>query len=338
MHRPRCIRAFLCAGAGSNGVAFAPERTCEPGSVSRGPGSRDAVFEALRGLGNLWDSLWHYGLVVGSVLSVVLLMAPAQGLVPSPPGSGPAVETPVPTVSETAPPPVEANPTPASGTPVPVVDSKAPTTPELVRARAAQPAKDAPPAPEPDASSRSSSMLDPFEMSGFMDRPTPSAPVVAVSDEDAGPANPSSGKLVWGIHRPVARWKRNGLIGSGVLTGVAIAGAVTTRIAGQRRLDEVSRYLEERGESAGFRTSVDPITACRLNRGSAAGGAVVVDDVGLAHRCQRFDRMRVTRGVSVGLSVVGILSTATFAVLHLVHRQEEPRRLEARSDGFAVRF
>lgn len=244
----------------------------------------------------------------------------------------------MPTLSETAPPPIEANPTPASGTTVPAVGSKPPTTPELVRARAAQAVREAPPAPEPDASSRSSSTLDPFEMSGFMDRPTPSAPVAAGSDEDAGPADPSSGKLVWGIHRPVAKWKRNGLIGSGVLTGVAIAGAVSARIAGQRRLNEVSTYLEERRESADFRTSLDPITACRHNSVSAAGGAVLVEDVGLAYRCQRFDRMRVIRGVSVGLSVVGILSTATFAILHLVHREEEPRRLEARSDGFAVRF
>lgn len=168
-----------------------------------------------------------------------------------------------------------------------------------------------------------------------MERPVPAAPVAAVSDEDS-PAE--SGKLVWGLHRPTAKWKRNGLIGSGVLTGVAIAGAIGSRIEGQRRLDEVSDYLEERRDSDGFRSFADPITTCRLNQRSTGGGAVLVEDVGLANRCQRFDRMRVTRGVSVGLSIVGLISTTTFGILHLVHREDQPRRVQARSDGFSVRF
>ena len=163
-----------------------------------------------------------------------------------------------------------------------------------------------------------------------MDRPVPDVPSAAATEEDVGS---TSEGLVWGIHRPVAKWKRDGLIGSGVLTGIAFGTAIGSRIVGQRRLNDINTYLQTQG-----RTGVDPITACRQNGVNTGGGAILVEDLGLAHKCQRFERMRVTRGVALGLSVVGILSTVTFGVLHLVHREEEPRRIEARTDGVAVRF
>lgn len=264
-------------------------------------------------------------------------MAPAEGLVPVPPGSAPVVEAPAPTVSETAPPPVKATPPSASETAAPLAGPKpTSTTPELVRARAAQPVKDAPPAPEPNASGDSTSIQEPYEIGGSTERPAPLTPADPWSDEDASSTEP--GKLVWGIHRPVAKWKRNGLIGSGVLTGVAIATAIGTQIEGQRRLDEIGRYLEDRDPTTGFRTYSDPITACEQNRRGGGAGAVLVDDVRLAHRCGGFNRVRITRGVSAGLSVVGLVSSVTFGILHLLHREEVPRRVEARSDGFSVRF
>lgn len=281
--------------------------------------------------GNLRASPHYTRVVVGSVLFVVLAMVPTEGLVPPAPGAAPA-----PAPSGVVPPVLEENSGAVTELPpvtaVPAATQTPPTTPDRVReaaqAREAARGKAAPPAPEPPAGSSQ----PPYEIGGFLDRPAPEAPRAATTEEDASSAD-ATGNLVWGIHRPVAKWKRDGLIGSGVLTGVAIGTAIGSRIVGQRRLDDVEEYLQDQG-----RYGQSGYGACQQNTDGAGGGVSVVDDVGLAHKCQRFDRMRVTRGVAVGLSVVGIASTVTFGILHLVHREEEPRRVEARNDGFAVRF
>lgn len=287
-----------------------------------------------RHLGNLLVSPANSTGVMGVGLVLVLALAPAEGLVPPAPGSAPtpgSTPAPAPGPAPTAAPALAPSPAPAPTSQPARVDG--PSTIDRVReaaqVREAARGKKAPPAPDPDPTTSDPA---PYEIGGFLERPAPAVPRVDTVDEEV---ESESRSLVWGVHRPVARWKRNGLIGSGVLTGIAIGTAIGSRVVGQRRLDEVAAYLDD--GPADWRGS-DPITACRLNASPAGNGTIMVDDVGLANRCQRFDRMRVTRAAALGLSVVGILSTVTFGVLHLVHRAEEPRRVEARSDGVAVRF
>lgn len=302
----------------------------------------------LRGLsghpGNLLTLEANDTEVRGVGLVLVLALAPADGLVPPAPGSAPAPgPAPAPgsaRAPDSAPAPSPAPspdsalaPSPAPGPNPPRARVEGPSTIDRVReaaqVREAARGKEPPPAPDPDPATNRPAE---YEIGGFLKRPPPSAPRVESADEEG---HSDSASFVWGVHRPVARWKRDGLIGSGVLTGIAIGTAIGSRVVGQRRLNEVGNYLDEAAPEG---HGSDPITACRLNAVPAGNGTILVDDVGLANRCQRFDRMRVTRAAALGLSVVGILSTVTFGVLHLVHRPEEPRRVEARRDGVAVRF
>ena len=261
---------------------------------------------------------------MGSIWLVVLAMAPADGFVPTAPAPAPG------SASEAAESPPVQRPTSVTDlAPAPKKPrSTADTFPQRIR-----PATEAPPAPEPRGSTPPAD-----EIGGFMERPPPTVPVSAEDQEVGTTVAPPTGNLVWGLHRPVARWKRDGLIGSIVLTGVSLATAIGTRIEGQRRLDEVGRYLDENRGSPGLYQGGSSFEACEQVSVGKSGGVVVVSDVGLAHRCQRFNRMKVALGVSKGLAVVGLLSTATFAVLHFVRRDDEPRRVQARADGVAVRF
>ena len=169
-----------------------------------------------------------------------------------------------------------------------------------------------------------------FEIGGFMKRPPPPPPRVPDAD-------PAETHLVWGFHRPVAPWKRKGLIASAAILGTAIVAGSVATFQWRRREDEVMRRANELFDDGWQPNARSSIDICDANMGPQVGGTVVVVDVGLAQSCLRMRRGVAAYRASVAVGVLAGLSTVTFAVLHAV-RREPVRRVEARSDGFAVRF
>ena len=166
------------------------------------------------------------------------------------------------------------------------------------------------------------------EAGGFMRRPAPPPPDAPPPPEVVGT------RLVWGLHQPVAPWKRKGLFASLAVTGVGLVGAVITRPLAHKRWDLVLDRLEDLpAESWSFEQPGVPTCQTSLSAGSAR----FIPDYTLAHRCVKFERMRVASAVSVAVTTVGAVSTVTFGILHLV-RREPVRRVEARADGVAIRF
>lgn len=198
---------------------------------------------------------------------------------------------------------------------------------------------DVPPVPEPDPTPRvRSGTVDPFdtdegrfEIGGFIKRPPPPPPVLAEPESEQHP-----GELVWGPHA-VAPWKRTGLIASAAISGVGVVGAIVTWPIAQRRLLRVETRIADL-QRRGYSVSGHPRDACRDIELGLQPDRVAVSDVNLAHRCRSFKRMRAVHGLSIGVAVAGAVSAVTFAILHRVHRSDQPRRVEARSDGFALRF
>lgn len=202
---------------------------------------------------------------------------------------------------------------------------------------------DVPPAPEPDdgAASDHGGTVDPFaaddtddgryEIGGFMKRPPPPVPLPPEPEPEA-----ERGELVWGPHA-FAQWKRKGLIASAAISGVGVVGAIVTWPIAQQRLIRVERRIAEL-QRRGYATPTHPRKACRDVELELRPTAIVVSDVDLADRCLKFKRMRAVHGIAIGVAVAGAVSAVTFAILHRVHRSDQPRRFEARSDGFALRF
>lgn len=201
---------------------------------------------------------------------------------------------------------------------------------------------DVPPAPEPDPEPVvRGPTVNPFgpepeiddgrfEIGGFMKRPPPRPP------NPAAPSAPERGALVWGPH-DVAPWKRKGLIASAFVSGAGVVGAIATWPIAQHRLDRVERRIDEL-RRRGLNVESHPRAACRDVELGLAPRAIVTSDVDLGQRCLEFKRMRALHGVAIGIAVTGAVSAVTFAILHRVHRSDTPRRFEARSDGFALRF
>ena len=202
---------------------------------------------------------------------------------------------------------------------------------------------DVPPVPEPapDSGFRSGT-VDPFEsesevddsrfeLGGFIKRPPPPPPVLVDPEPEQ-----HSGELVWGPHA-VAPLKRKGLTASAAITGVGVVGALVTWPIAQRRLLRVETRIADQ-QRRGYSVPGHPRHACRDIELGLQPDILVVSDVDLANRCLKFKRMRALHGLSIGVAVAGAVSAVTFAILHRVHRSDEPRRIEARADGVALRF
>ncbi len=192
------------------------------------------------------------------------------------------------------------------------------------------PAPDPPPSAEDEVTAEAADEDDgKFEIGGFMQRPAPSPPV------QPPPPEIVETKLVWGFHRPVATWKHRGLVGSLALTGVSLLGTAVSFRARNRRFEGVSDRVEELGHERPFGGHVAR-AHCEENVVNR-GPVTEVRDMTLAYRCASFKRMYITFRVARVASILGAISTVTFGVLHAV-RRVPVRRVQARSDGFAVRF
>ncbi len=204
---------------------------------------------------------------------------------------------------------------------------------------------DVPLAPEPDdgAAPDRGGTVDPFvggetddgryEIGGFMKRPPPPAPLLPEREPEL---ETRRGELVWGPHT-AAPWTRQGLIASAAISGVGVVGAIVSWPIAQHRLIRVERRIAELRQR-GSSTPTHPREACRDVELALRPSGILVSDVELADRCLKFKRMRAVHGVAIGVAAAGAVAAVTFAILHRVHRSDQPRRLEARSDGFALRF
>jgi len=169
-----------------------------------------------------------------------------------------------------------------------------------------------------------------FEIGGFMKRPPPPPPT------SEAPVEPDASRLVWGFHRPVAPWKRRGLIASAAIMGTGLVTLAVVRPRWRRAEQDVLNRADEIDLHQAYipQNSMD---LCRANVTSHSGSQLEVVDMELAHSCVRLRRGVALDRAAVAVSLVGALSVVTFGVLHAV-RRVPARRVEARSDGFAVRF
>lgn len=209
--------------------------------------------------------------------------------------------------------------------------------------------------PDPDAPPEAAhATLDPFDALSTKDdrllddvdevsmrrRPPPPPPGSSVDVQrelepelqpDVPP--PPNSNLAWGLHDPVARWKRIGLIvGSASVGAAVISGLISNRIA-QRSSDEWNQRMFDLplDETAGLNC---------YGRGATRsdGGRV---DPQMDRACTRGQAAnRVLLG-SMVVGTLGLASTVTFGVLHFVRRTDVPMtqaRVRPTRDGLAVRF
>lgn len=253
--------------------------------------------------------------MVVSGIVVVALFAPSEPVVAAP------VEAPEVVAPEAAAPAPAPAPGPAEVQPADPPAAE-PTTPDTFAA---------PPQDVDDGK---------FEIGGFMKRPPPKKPIPPAPEPVEAPApleSTRSSSLVWGLHDPVAPWKRKGLVVSAVMTGAGALMAAASYRVGQSRLHRVDNRVQQLVRRDSF-FSTKSVIACAQNEEGQSGNVTLVRDTELAMRCASFERARLAYGISLGVAIVGAVSTVTFGILHSVRRVDHPRRVQARADGVAVRF
>ncbi|MEM6295578.1 MAG: hypothetical protein AAGA54_30170 [Myxococcota bacterium] len=233
----------------------------------------------------------------------------------------------------------------------PVVETTAAAQPSAIpiqRPRAAREAESVePPAPVDEPAEPVHATPSPFDPmptasiddgeEAFVESRPPPPPGIEVTEDEpersAPPPPPPNSNLAWGRHKPVARWKRVGLIASGATTGAALVGGIISSVAFRRAREDLDARQQE------LSLVGTPIEPCPSRGGST--GSVMVADVESAQICRRGQNAALARNASVVVGTLGALSTVTFGVLHLVRRTDVPparARVRPTGDGVAVRF